>query len=168
MLGFVTMDGRGELDALLSELAARLQAEGCRLAGAVQHNTDQPGETRCRMDLHLLPSGENVQISQSLGGQAQGCRLDPDGLQRAVHHAERALEAGAQLLLINKFGKQEIEGRGFRLLIGAALSEGVPVLLGVNPKNLDGFTAFAGEFAEPLPPEIDALLSWCRDRVSEG
>ncbi|SFJ38459.1 DUF2478 domain-containing protein [Celeribacter neptunius] len=161
MLGYVMMDGRGETDRLLEALAERLQAAGCHLAGAVQRNTERPGELRCRMELTLLPGAETVLISQDLGAHATGCRLDPDGLQRAVHQAEQALEQGAELVLINKFGKQELEGRGFRLLIGTALSEDVPVLLGVNPKNLDGFLEFAGEMAEALPPKPEALFDWC-------
>ncbi|WP_226554290.1 DUF2478 domain-containing protein [Celeribacter naphthalenivorans] len=165
MLGYVMAEGRGEVDALLAALAERLLAAGHRVTGAVQINTDLPNDTKCRMELQLLPSGERIQISQSLGALSKGCRLNPEGLEQAVFQTERGLEAGADLVLINKFGKQEVEGRGFRTLIGEALAQGVPVIVGVNAKNIAGFLDFAGEFAEELAPEGEALRDWCLETL---
>lgn len=165
MLGYVMTEDRGGTDRLLAELAEGFEAEGRRVIGAVQINTELPNQIKCRMELHLLPGGARVTISQSLGALAKGCRLDPDGLERAVHHAETALEAGADLVVINKFGKQEIEGSGFRDLIATALSEGIPVLLGVNTKNFDAFQAYAGDFAEPVAPELAVLREWCLGKM---
>jgi nucleoside-triphosphatase THEP1 len=164
-LAYVMAEGRGAGDRLLAGVAARLQAEGVRLAGVVQTNTDLPGLTRCDMDLQVLGRPETVRISQRLGAAAKGCRLDPDGLETAVGLVETALE-GAQLLLINKFGKAEIEGRGFRALIGQALALEVPVLLGLKPENRAGFEAFAEGMAEGLPAEENAVLHWCRQNLS--
>ena len=160
MLAYVMTEGRGETDTLLTAFSERLLAQGYRVTGAVQINTDQPDLPKCRMDLRLLPTGQLVPISQSLGALSKGCRLDPAGLEQAVLHTEQGLEAGADLVVINKFGKQEVEGRGFRSLIGEALSQGVPVIVGVNAKNIAGFEAFAGEFAQALAPEVEALLHW--------
>ena len=72
-----------------------------------------------------------------------------------------ALETGPALLVVNKFGKQELDGRGFRPLIGEALSRGIAVLTAVNPGNLPGFLEFAGDYAEALPPDVDAIVDWC-------
>ena len=110
MLGYVTTEARGETDAVLCALADRLLAEGRTLAGAVQINRDHPGSPKCHMALKLLPSGELHSITQSLGSLSQGCRLDAEGLELAVAKAEAALEAGAEIVVINKFGKQEILG----------------------------------------------------------
>ena len=165
MLGYVMMAGRGESDAVLCALADRLISEGRRLAGAVQINRERPGASKCHMELKLLPSGESRSITQALGEMSQGCRLDAEGLELAVAQAERALEAGAELVVINKFGKQEVAGRGFRALIAEALHRGVPVILGVNEKNLHGFDAFAGDIAEPLAPDLTVLLEWCHAKL---
>lgn len=161
VLGYVTGEGRGESDRLLAVVAERLQAEGWPLAGVVQHNTARAGQRRCDMDLQVLGRGERVRISQGLGEAAQGCRLDPDGLETAVGLVEASLP-GARMLIVNKFGKAEIEGRGFRLLIGEALGRGLPVLVGVKRDNLTGFAAFAEGLAEALPSDVEALLDWCR------
>ncbi|MEX5727180.1 nucleoside-triphosphatase THEP1 [Rhodovulum iodosum] len=166
MLAFFSTEGRGAADAMLCDVAARLRSEGVRLAGAVQVNLGRPDRARCDMDLHVLNGTEVVRISQNLGAGSSGCRLDPGGLERAVGLAEAALAGGGvDLVIVNKFGKQEIEGRGFRPLIGEALAAGLPVLIAVNTGNLEEFHAFSAGIAEALPPEEDRILAWCRSAL---
>lgn len=113
MLGYFVSQGRGEADLLLAGVAARLMADGWRLAGAVQVNVETRADRPCEMDLHVLAQDRVVRISQNLGALSTGCRLDPAALETAVGLVERALEDGVQLLVVNKFGKQELEGRAF-------------------------------------------------------
>lgn len=165
-LAYVIGDARGESDSLLAALAARLEAEGWPLAGVVQTNTPRDCQRHCDMDLRVLGRAETVRISQSLGSGSSGCRLDPEGLATAVALVEARLAARPRLLILNKFGKAELEGRGFRALIGAALEQGIPVLLGLNRLNQPGFEAFAEGLAEPLAADPDALVDWCRTRAA--
>ncbi|MCB1333480.1 MAG: DUF2478 domain-containing protein [Roseivivax sp.] len=167
MLGYVMPEGRGAADRLMRETAEALRAAGVAVAGAVQINTETSHHDKCRMDLHVLPSRTVVPISQSLGPMAEGCRLDPDGLERAVGLVAAALEAGAGALVVNKFGKQEAEGRGFRPVIGEAIAAGVPVVTAVAPGYLDAFLAFAGDLAERLPEDVTAVCTWCRAQAAE-
>lgn len=161
MLFFLSLPGRGAHDAFLAALAERLQAAGLRLAGALQERPAMAeGQGPCAMDLWLLPDGPRRRISEARGALARGCRLDSGALEEAVGLVEARL-AGADLCLVNKFGKREGEGRGFAPLIGAALLQGLPVVVGVSPLNLPAFESFAGGLATPLPPEIDAALAAC-------
>lgn len=156
-LAIITLPGRGETDRLLAAVAARLQGQGVALAGAVQFNLDCGDD--CEMEVQVLPDGPVIGISQKLGPGSQGCRLDAGALEAAVAEVAARM-AGARLLIVNKFGKHEAEGRGFRGLIGTALEAGMPVLLGVNAMNMKSFQAFAGELAEPiLPDTLDAWLT---------
>lgn len=159
-IGSVFQPDRGATDMLLSAVAARLMAAGLRVAGAVQTNSGCEVSPRCDMDLAILPDGPVIRISQSLGAASQGCRLDAGALEQAVLEVGTRL-AGAKILLINKFGKHESEGRGFRTLIAEALDQGIPVLIGINSQNRIAFTDFAGDMAEPLPAELDAIVDWC-------
>lgn len=168
MLGYVTGLGRGEVDRLMREVADRLRAEGWPLAGAVQHNIETGPTSKCHMDLQVLSGADVVRISQDLGALSRGCRLDPQGLERVVGLVSAGLSKGAALLLVNKFGKQEVDGRGFRPVIGEALSSGVPVLVAVNEGNLEAFLTFAEDLAEALPPEVEAVTDWCRARMREA
>ena len=168
MLGYVVPQGRGASDVLIREVAARLRDGGVRLAGAVQINVETGPDTKCMMDLHVLSGFDVVRISQNLGALSRGCRLDPQGLERVVGLVSAGLDKGAALLLVNKFGKQELDGRGFRPVIAEALGAGVPVLVAVNQSNLEGFLAFAEELAEPLPTDVEAVTDWCRARIGEA
>lgn len=161
MLGYVMADRRGEVDALLLRLGQDLLARGWPLSGVVQMNRELRAGRACDMDLQVLGHDHVVRISQDLGPHARGCRLDTAALERAVGLVDGALERAPALLIINKFGKSEAEGRGFRDVIGRALSNGVPVLTGVAGAHLDAFLAFSDGMAEPVAPELAALQDWC-------
>jgi len=161
-LAFVKTVERGLTDRLLSDFAGRLQADGLRLAGVVQTNTDRPGSHHCDMDVRVLPRGPVIRISQTLGEASRGCRLDPTALEQAVALVEAGLEQSPDLLILNKFGKHEAEGRGFRPLIADALARNIPVLLGVNGLNQQAFEAFAGEYAEEIAIDAAGLAAWFR------
>jgi hypothetical protein len=161
MLAWIRGGERGAADLLLWDLASRLRALGWPLAGAVQQNVELQTSPRCEMRLHVLAGPQVICISQQLGPLSQGCRLDTVGLERAVGLAEAALDAAPRLLIVNKFGRQEADGRGFRPLIGRALTIGVPVLTAVSEKHFERFGQFADGMAKALPPEMGALLDWC-------
>ncbi|MCC5956034.1 MAG: DUF2478 domain-containing protein [Natronohydrobacter sp.] len=161
MLGFITLEGRGASDKLLVDLSEELIARGIDLAGVVQINRETRPDRLCDMDLQVLGHDHTVRISQNLGPYARGCRLDPLGLETAVGLVEADLDRHPALLILNKFGKSELEGRGFRNVIGKALTAEVPVLTAVNKANLDGFLHFAEGMADALDPGSEALLAWC-------
>lgn len=163
MFGAITVKGQGTGDLLLAQVAARLKAMGWPLAGVIQQNTETDPSRPCDMDLVVLQGMARLRISQDLGAMSQGCRLDPAALERAVGLVEATLnQVPPRLLIVNKFGRQEAEGRGFRPLIGQALGLGVPVLTLVAPEHRQAFDAFADGMADILPPEVDAVLGWCR------
>ncbi|MFV0515100.1 MAG: DUF2478 domain-containing protein [Jhaorihella sp.] len=159
-LAYVICQARGETDRLLSTLALRLKARGVALAGVVQTNTECSDSTKCDMDVQVLPDGETIRISQSLGAWSRGCRLDPAALERAVAQVGACLDSGPELLIVNKFGKHEADGRGFRPLIGEALGRGIPVLAGVNGLNEGKFLDFTEGSAERLAGDPGALEAW--------
>lgn len=161
MLGYVTTGQHGGGDGLLVSVAEVLQRRGWQLAGAVQINTEAVVGRACDMDLRVLSGARLVRISQNLGSQSRGCRLDADALETAVGLVDRALDAGAHLLIVNKFGKQEAEGRGFRPLIGRAMGDGVPVLTAVPDGKRAAFDGFADGMGTELAADIDAVLAWC-------
>lgn len=112
------------------------------------------------MFVRTIPAGEVFLISQDLGAESSGCRLDPDALERAVASVSKAFEEGCDLLIVNKFGKHEATGGGFRELIAEALYREVPVIVGVNKLNHDAFMEFCGGEAKFVEPKLDALRAW--------
>jgi nucleoside-triphosphatase THEP1 len=165
-LGYVTLPGRGRTDALIAAVAALLAADRVRLAGTVQSNIERPNRRKCDMDLIVLPDGPIVRISEDRGDLARGCMLDSGALEQTVVAVQQRL-AGAEVLIVNKFGKREAEGRGLVPVIAEALELGLPVLIGVNGLNLAAFLAFAGEDVSPLPAETLTIADWCKAAVGK-
>jgi nucleoside-triphosphatase THEP1 len=159
-LAFTMSPGRGDTDLVLYTLANLLAARGLRCCGTVQINSDRGDTGPCDMDVQVLPDGPVLRISQDLGRSARGCRLDPNALETAVGLVAASLDREADVLIVNKFGKHEAEGRGFRALIAEALSRAIPVLVGVNTLNLPAFEEFSAGLGRRLPCDAEGLADW--------
>jgi len=164
-LGYIIAPGRGETNLLLADIAEHMVARGVKIVGTVQIDTDRTDTHHCDMDVKVLPEGRIIRISQNLGANSRGCRLNPEALETAVADTEAALVHGADLLLVNKFGKHEAEGRGFRGVIAEALARDVPVLVGVNKLNRDAFTTFCEGMAEEVSADREAIMLWLEQAV---
>ena len=166
MLGWLDQAATGGGDGahdLMRQIAAQLSAEGVTVRGAIQTNTPLGEDCHCDMVLTVLgDDGPDVTISQDLGRESKGCRLDAGALEGAAQRVLDTLPV-ADLVLLNKFGKQEILGRGMVAVIAAAMEHDLPMLISVAPQQQAEFLAFAGDLAVQLAPE-DAGL-WCRNAV---
>jgi nucleoside-triphosphatase THEP1 len=132
-LAYVTLQGRGRTDALIAAIAQQLQTDGLRLSGTVQSNIERPDRRKCDMDLMILPQGPAVRISEDRGDLARGCTLDSGALEQSVAEVQQRL-SGSDILVVNKFGKREAEGKGLVPVIGDAVDLGIPVVaLPLNP-----------------------------------
>lgn len=158
-LAYVSVPGRGRTDDLLAEAVRSLEGDGLRLAGAVRAKPADRGGHPCDMDLRVLPDGPLFRISQPLGRQARGCRLDGGVIEAIAAEVEARLQ-GADLLVVNKFGKLEAQGRGLGPAIARAMEIGIPALVGVNAMNVPDFLAFTCGLAAPLEPDASAVLDW--------
>jgi hypothetical protein len=160
MIAYTMAPGRGDTDLLLHGFARRLIGRGLRPCGTVQINTERADTGPCDMDVMVLPNGPVIRISQDLGPASKGCRLDPEALEEAVGLVGASLRGGADCLIVNKFGKHEAEGRGFRPLIAEALELGIPVLVGINTLNRQAFLDFTDGMACEISPDPTALARW--------
>ena len=164
-LAYMAAPGRGDTDLILFQLAYDLAARGLKVSGVVQINSDRVDGGACDMDVQVLPDGPVLRISQNLGRSARGCRLDPAALESAVGLVSASLARGADVLIINKFGKHEVHGRGFREVIAAALAKNVPVVVGLNALNSPDFKDFSGGLAVRLPPDRIAMARWVSENI---
>lgn len=167
VLASVTARGRGTTDRLLSGVVARLTQDRLRVLGALRAADADSAPGSCDSDLLLLPGGPLVRIAQDLGSGSQACRMDSGALQEAAGLASARLAGqGADLVVLNRFGLSEAEGRGFRALIAEAIAREIPVLIGVSDTHRTAFEQFADGMAEVLPPEAEAIVGWCRRAVA--
>ncbi|PHP66746.1 hypothetical protein CSC94_11585 [Zhengella mangrovi] len=147
-------------DALLTGLAGRLSARGLSVVGHVQASGENDA-----MVLVNVASGAATGISQDLGGASQGCRLDSGALAGVVGPLLAALERRPDLVIVNRFGKDEAEGRGFRTVFEKACELDVPVLTVVREAYLEDWRAMTGSAAHELPADPASLDHWIVGRV---
>lgn len=158
-IAYVTRSGRGLIDDCLAEVVALAELEGLKLAGTVRANAVDRHVHPCDMDVRVLPDGPVFRISQALGRGAKGCRLDGGAIEGIAAEVEKRLD-GADVLIVNKFGKQEAFGRGLCPAIARAVDMGLPIIVGVNGLNLPEFLRFAEGAAVRLEPDPRAAIEW--------
>ena len=156
------------IEALLAHAARALAERGVRLGGVLQHDIPTVIEDPCAMQLENLETGESIPLSQDLGRGSVSCRVDPDALARGSVAVRGALERGVDLVIINKFGAQEVFGAGLRDEMGETVLAGVPLLTAVGERFLDEWKQFTGGEAALLPPTLESILQWWSEQQAAG
>jgi hypothetical protein len=159
ILAVVYTDGIAA-DRFLARLGYRLREAGIPVAGLVQRNTFVPGRDKCDMEVEELSSGTVLQISEYRGNGAAGCRLNRGALAEALGLLKTALARNPAILILNKFGKVEMEGGGLREAIGEAVELGFPVVAGVPVRNLNAWREFAGDLAVECGVDVTQVRKW--------
>ncbi|MGV7213875.1 DUF2478 domain-containing protein [Bradyrhizobium sp. UFLA05-112] len=151
-------------DTILRGFAADLNARGIRVVGMVQagHCAD------ASLSALILHSGEKLLLAQDLDPAASGCRLDLARLQNAGERIAEALENGADLVIINRFGKRERNGKGLAYLIEQALDADIPVVIAVARDHFADWIKFAGGMSVKLSCDHQALDAWWRAVSARG
>jgi Protein of unknown function (DUF2478) len=146
-------------DTLLRGFAADLNSRGRRAVGLVQvghHCVDQ------HLSAMLVHSGEELSLFQDLGSCARGCRLDVGRLLDAGMRIAEEIDRGADLVIINRFGKQECEGKGLAYVIERALEADIPVVIAVPVKRFADWIKFSGGMSVKLNCDHTSLAGWWR------
>ncbi|MCO5091185.1 DUF2478 domain-containing protein [Bosea sp. (in: a-proteobacteria)] len=149
-------------DPVIARVVARLEAKGLKPRGLMQHGEPAGcGNSCATLYLDDIGMGRRVRIFEDRGPEAQGCRLDTAGLAVAAGWLREAVEARPDLLIVNRFGKHEGEGRGLREEIGMAVAAGIPIVIAVKRQYLEDWLAFAGEAFATAPLDAAAIEGWC-------
>lgn len=160
--------GKGdEVDVVLEGVVRDLQVRGVRIAGYIQRESDTDAGSCPTTHLEDVATGERHVISQPLGLGARGCRLDPQALATVCGALEARLDQGADLVVLNRFGKGESQGHGFRAAIGQALLSGVPVLVALNDLYVQDFDEFAGDDSARLCHSRAEVENWLEQALHQ-
>jgi nucleoside-triphosphatase THEP1 len=152
-----------DVDSLLARFADGLIGKGHRLGGVVQRNTKDDRGQRERMEVIDLMTGRAVRICQFLGDGAAACRLNPAGLAEAATAVTRAVAADVELVIVNKFSKQEASGHGLRAEIADAVMAGFPLLTAVSDNCYEAWKSFTGGFGTTLLCERRIVEDWWQE-----
>ncbi len=150
-------------DAVLRDFADEVKRRGFRVVGLVQ--AGQCADSS--LSAVLVHSGEKLLLAQDFDPAASGCRLDLGRLENVGVRVGEALDVGADLLIINRFGKRERDGKGLAFLIERALGAGIPVVIAVSNDRLAEWIRYSGGMSVKLACERAALETWWR-KVSPG
>jgi len=145
-------------DTILQDFAAELNAHGYRAVGMIQ--VGQCADAS--LSAVLVHSGEKLSLTQDFDPRASGCRLDTDRLHNVAVRIAGALDAGADLVIINRFGKRERDGKGLAHLIERALDADMPVVIAVSSQHFPEWIKFAGGMSVKLACDRHALDAWWR------
>lgn len=149
-----------DVDTLLANFADGLVRRGERIGGIVQRNVKTDEGRKVGMFGIDLLTGCDISLCQSLGSGSTACKLDASGLAEASLAVVRAIEQDVDLIVINKFSKQEVAGRGLRNEIAATILSGTPLLTAVPEKCFDAWIAFTGDIGTTLACDSRVVGAW--------
>jgi hypothetical protein len=159
-IGALQGAGGAEIQRLLAAFATRRIGDGLRVAGMIEEPEPSMADACGSLVLRDVASGKQFPISQDLGAGSTACRLDTDGLAAACQAVLQAIESGADVVVLSKFGKTEAEGGGLVDAFRAAAEAGVPCVTGVPPANAAAFLNYAGGFSQWIEASDAALERW--------
>ena len=155
----------GSAQDLLQRFAIMRAADGLRVAGVVEISECKREGGGCKnFSVRNLSSGETISISQDLGAGSEACSLDPGGLVRACGCVEEAISAGADIVILSKFGKLEAARGGLADAFRAAMFADIPVVTVVPPVVADEWERFAGPLSQFVEARTEALEDWWRSQ----
>lgn len=163
LAAIIYRSGEDDVDCLLATFAADLIREGHRIGGIVQHNVAGASGAHDKMRLIDLMTGRAISICQPLGRHSTACRLDPGGIAEAAVAVSRAIADDVELVVVNKFAKQEKSGGGLRAEIADAVTAGLPIITAVPDSCYDAWMEFTGGFGTTLLCERRVIDAWWRD-----
>jgi hypothetical protein len=166
-VGVLPYDPHVAVDAILADAVHRIRARGISVGGLLQRTGDCLSNGRLSIWLDDVGTGETLRLDQPRGPGAKDCIVDPDALAQATNLLRQAIETAPRLIVINRFGYAESEGKGMLAEIADAAISGAVVLIAVRSARLDSLERFLGGPATVLQPSAAAIADWV-ERADQG
>ena len=157
LAALVYQAGQGP-DSVLLKFAVSLQARGLRPVGLVQRGHHDAGAAM--LPAWMIHTGADVDLFQDQAEYTSGRRLDLDRLAQVRREMMTAVDRGADLLIANRFGRREQQGRGLAQLIEHALRADVPVVVPVPAFRFADWISYVEGMCVKLPCDYASLAAW--------
>jgi nucleoside-triphosphatase THEP1 len=149
----------------ISNLGYRLRDAGVVVAGIVPYQPHSRDLAEgCDMEVEDLASRIILQLSEDREIRTEGCRLDPAALHEAAALISASFRKSPQLVILNKFGRMEVEGEGLRDVICDAVELGIPVVVGVPERHIEPWRTFTNGLAEEAAIDSPCVSQWLLQR----
>jgi Protein of unknown function (DUF2478) len=152
----------------LGRFAQRWSNRGVRIAGLIETIDEVAEPARQAMRLQNIRSRRTYPLFQKLGPMASSCHLQGGGIAAACVDICAEIEAGCDLLILNKFGQLEALRSGLMDAFIAAVGEEIPILTAVSPVYAKAWEEFAASLSVVVSAEDDALDAWWNSIASYG
>ena len=148
-------------DRLQREFADDLRLCGHRVVGLVQVGR-RCGMVQERMPALALPTRETVSLHHVRELAPAACHLDEEEFAETRRRVAAAIDEGADLVIINRFGKLEAAGTGFAGEIRRAVAADIPVLIAVPHQRFHTWIRFCAGMAVKLRCAREEIDGWWR------
>jgi molybdate transport system ATP-binding protein len=153
-LAAIVFEEGASVDHLIAFFADELQTAGRRLGGILHlPDDDEP------------PADDVTVVDLNAGDQWQQARVptgpaDPAATTRRIL---AAIEARADLVIIPRFGADEIIGGGHADAFGTMAAFGLPVLTAVRRENVEAWLRFTGGIGTLLACRLRVVRAWWQE-----
>ena len=159
----IVVDGSVDVDALLAEIVVQQRRAGRRVRGLLMmHRGASEG---CAGDMVLVDIEKRDEYLVSLPTGGGSCRADVQGFASASRVLKNAIEESPDLVVCNRFGSLEAEGKGFVAELLDVMACGIPLLTAVAASRVDAWQRFSGG-ARLLPARSDDVSAWLKSTLA--
>jgi nucleoside-triphosphatase THEP1 len=157
-IAFIDTQQGQDPQVLLSDAAARFCANGLRVVGVLAEDHD--GEGACSAGfLRDITTGRRFSIQLPSAPLGTSCHLDASGVEDACGELLSRI-ASADLVVLSKYGKLEVNRQGLWKAFATAVDHGKPLLTTVSTRHRDAWDAWAPT-ANSLEPNLLSIEEWC-------
>ncbi len=149
-------------DDLFAIFADKLLSAGAKVGGIVQEISSKTDGKLGSIDAIEIDSGKRIPIkTPHLKTTPAGtCMLELSMLAECSGAITRALSGGFDIVVIEKFGRQEAKGEGLIDEIMAALASDTPAIIALPESYQTEWNNITGGDIEIIPANINAMLEW--------
>lgn len=147
-------------DLVLFEFVKDLQTSGKRVAGMLQLGRQADAHRDHAIQVTLLLQKKDIALSHRVLPQPVCCGLEMRSLHQLTDAVTTDIRSGADVVVINRFGKLEVEGGGFVQAIAAAAALDIPVIVAVPESNFRSWIAYSGGMSVKLACNRRNIESW--------
>jgi len=146
----------------LRDFATTLQKRGWNVAGLVQEIARNENGDKIGLDAIDVKTWKHLPLARPSKEDidAGTCGFDVGLLTETTGVLRQAMQDQDDLLVIEKFGEREQDGRGLAEEIVSAAMSGIPTLIAVPATALETWNEFTGRLGVLLPHDIESLWDW--------
>jgi nucleoside-triphosphatase THEP1 len=143
----------------LLKFVEKLKSSNIRVGGVLQEAIFDSAGTITGLDAIDVATNERIPISRPSKGDDE-CGLDVSALAETTRIIRNAIDERLDLVVVEKFGELEQDGRGLIDEIFQTIAEGIPLLISVPEAALPAWQQRSGELGSVIDFSEQAFEQW--------